>query len=199
MRPPKYFRAPVETSIVGACLLGLVLLLSACASQQAGISAAEATPSAVASPTITATVTPFVVPPTATVYLPPPPTPNATAIAEGCGPGPFRGSMNIDGMIPLPDHSFVEIVSGITGAEQEIPICTASSTRASISQFMNTALPAAGWTPYDPAKYSEGCRPGEVFQWVKGIYAITIDFDSALVPLPPPSWGLIYCADIQPA
>jgi hypothetical protein len=192
MRPPSSVRAPVKTSSVGACLLGLVLLLSACASQQA----AAATPAGVASPTVPV-VTPF---PTATGTVPPTIAPNATAIAAGCGSGPFLGQSPLPGL-PLPAQSFVQILNGITGNEQEIGICTAASTRAAISQFMNTALPAAGWTPYDPTK-DAGCPslPGVVFHWVKGEYAITLDFTTGLIlPLPPHFWGLIYCAGVQPA
>lgn len=192
MRPPKYFRAPVKTSIIGACLLGMVLLLSGCASQQA----AETTPSVVALPTLPA-VTPY---PTAPENVPLTITPNATAIAAGCGFGPFLGSSPLPDL-PLPPHSFVQIFVGITGNEQEIGICTASSARAAISQFMNAALPAAGWTPYDPTKY-EGCPNmyGVVFQWVKGEFAITFDFTTGLIQhLPPHFWGLIYCSGVQRA
>ena len=196
MRPPNYFRAPVQTSIVGACLLSMVFLFSACASQQAGISTTETTSAVVALPTVPV-VTPY---PTATANVPPTMTPNATAMAAGCGSGPFLGSSPLPGL-PLPAHSFVKILGGITGNEQEMGICTTSSTRAAISQFMTTALPAAGWTPYDPTKY-QGCpsTPGVVFQWVKGEFAITFDFTTGLIlPLPPHFWGLIYCSGVQPA
>jgi hypothetical protein len=174
----------------------VVLLLSACASQQAGINSATATPSVVAFPTLPI-VTPY---PTATENVPPTITPNATAMAAGCGSGPFFGGIPLSGL-PLPPHSFVKTLGGITGNEQEIGICTASSTQAAISQFMNSALPAAGWTPYDPTKY-QGCPsiPRVVFQWVKGTYAIMIDFTTGLIlGLPPHYWGVIYCAGVQPA
>lgn len=192
MRLPTCFRASVNTSIVGACLLGMVLLLNACAAQRA----TAATSAVVASPTVPVG-TPV---PTATGALPSPFSPNATATAAGCGSGPFFGSSPLPDL-PLPAHSFVEFLNGITGNEQEIGICTASSTRAAISQFMNTALPAAGWTAYDPTK-DQGCPslPGVVFQWVKGGYAVTFDFTTGLIqPLPPHFWGLIYCAGVQPA
>lgn len=196
MRPPNYFRAPVQTSIVGACLLSMVFLFSACASQQAGISTTETTPAVVAFPTVPV-VTPY---PTATENVPPTMTLNATAMAAGCGSGQFLDASPLPDL-PLPPHSFVLIVSSITGNEQEKAICTASSTRAAISQFMTTALPAAGWTPYDPTKY-QGCpsMPGVVVQWVKGVFAITFDFTTGVIlPLPPHFWGLIYWSGVQPA
>lgn len=169
--------------LAGACLLGAVLLVSGCASQQA----AAATPTDVAFPTYPV-VTPY---PTVTAIVPPTPTPNATtatATAEGCRtpsgyqyfenpPGPLQTT------IPFPPGTLVlNQGMGYAGDGAVYYFCTPGATHASITTYLASALPAAGWTtnsPHCAAHFPPGL-------WYKGNYAIQIDFyDSSL-----PGWAL---------
>jgi hypothetical protein len=163
--------------MVGASLLGMVLLLSACASPQA----AEATPTDVAFPTYPV-VTPY---PTSTAFSPTI-TPNATAVAAasvGCGtpypdvyfekpPGPLPTT------IPLPPGTLVQNFGmGYAGDGAVYYFCTPGAKQAVVTAYMDAALPAAGWTSNNPP----GCNfpPG---QWYKGRYAIQIVFDGSSLP-----------------
>lgn len=191
MRPPNYFRAPVKTSIVAACLLGVVLWASACAPQQA----AEATPTAVVVPTVPAfTPTPYPI----LAFLTPTTTPNATATAAanatataaaiaGCSTG---GSFYFESppgplptTIPLPPGTLVQNHGfGISGGSADYPFCTPGATQAAITAYMDAALPAAGWTRNSP----QSCNvpPG---LWYKGHYGIQLVVGGTV---PPDMWAL---------
>jgi hypothetical protein len=189
----RMLRSPLWSAslLAGACLVGVVLLLGACASQQVGISAADATLTAAAAPVITVTVTPYA---TATVLVPPTPTPNATAMAAaslGCRsdsslyfenpPGPLPTT------VPLPPGTLVQNQTlGISGGSAMYYLCTPGATHAAITAYMDDALPAGGWTTTTPPRLS--CISGTVVQgqWYKGHYGIYIDFtDSSL-----PGWAM---------
>jgi hypothetical protein len=183
--------------LAGACLLGVVLLLSACASQQAGISTAEATPSAVVAPTVPAlTPTPYPI----SAFLTPTTTPNATAtsaanatatsaVIAGCSTG---GSFYFESppgplptTIPLPPGTLVQNHGfGISGGSADYPLCTPGATQAAITAYMDAALPAAGWTRTSPPGCNVNFPPG---LWYKGHYGIQLVVGGTL---PPDQWGL---------
>jgi hypothetical protein len=187
MRPPNYLRAPVKTSLVGICLLGVTLLLTACVSQQAGINTGGETPSVEVSPTVPAfTPTPY---PTATT-TPLIGTPNATATAAalaGCStpypdlyfekpPGPLQTT------IPFPPATLVENYGrGINGISAMYYFCTPRATRAGIMAYLESALPAAGWT-----RNSAGACNLPSDLWYKGQYGIEIVVDGFSLPM----WAL---------
>jgi hypothetical protein len=171
----------MKSPLVGACLLGVVLLLSACASPQA----AEPTPTDVAFPTYPV-VTPY---PTSTAFSPATtPNPAATAAAlAGCSTGnasyfePPPGPLPTT--IPLPPGTLVgNFGMGISGGSAAYSLCTPGATPTAITAYMDSALPAAGWTSTSPP----GCNvpPG---LWYKGHYGIQVVVAGFS---PPDMWAL---------
>jgi hypothetical protein len=71
---------------------------------------------------------------------------------------------------------------GYGGTSAVYYFCTPRATHASISAYMASALPAAGWTtnsPHCAAHFPPGL-------WYKGNYAIQLDFYDASLP----GWAL---------
>lgn len=160
----------------GIFLIGIMLFTASC-----GISAPVAS---TAAPTQTAV-------PLVTPTADPAPTNTATPAIAGCpSPAPFTTPPGpLPPHVPLPAGTYVETQPmGINAGAVQDTLCTPGTTQAAITQFMNSALPAAGWKTTG----GSGCN-GAPYQWFQGTYGMTVQFFA-----PPPSnfWALVVCPHI---
>jgi hypothetical protein len=91
-------------------------------------------------------------------------------------PGPLPTTM------PLPPGTLVEtLVMAYNPVGAVYYVCTPGATPAAITAYMESALPAAGWTRNSP----QGCNvpPG---LWYKGHYGIQV----VVSGFSPPEWAL---------
>ena len=139
-------------------------------------------------------------PPTATVILTDTATPTDVPVSTstvppaipGC-PGIFTlppGQGDLPPTIPLPPHTVVAIPQGINAGSVMYGLCTPSATQETITQFMNTSLPAAGWITTG----IRACNAGpNGYQWYKGVDGISLSFGTQS---PSPYWALVVCPHV---
>ena len=156
--------------------VGLCVLMASC----------RASTPAVLSPTLTPLPSP-----TATLA----PTTTATPVAnEACHtlnsipyvllPGPLPTT------IPVPPGTVVlQHGMSYSGDATIYHLCTPKATHATITAYMEAALPAAGWR----RQGIQGCI-NQSFDWYKGIYGFDIWFSLSDPPEDPQQWQLNLCA-----
>lgn len=165
-------------SLVVLGLASLTIMVAGCGSSPPTTlsttpttSAATATPIPTAPPTATSAPVP-----TATTV-----TDCATAISPTVTPTPN---------LPLPPHTVSGVPNGAAGAGYSLE-CTPGATQASIAAFFASALPGAGWRPFDPQTDSTSCgEPNTFWKYLKGDGALGWDFTGSRLPL----WQLVVCA-----
>jgi hypothetical protein len=170
----RMLRSPLWST---SLLLGLCLLTAACAASTSAL--------AVTSPTLTPSPSP-----TATIA----PTATAVAVANAaCGsssPFPF---VNPPGplltTIPFPPGTLVaQRAMGIQAGSALAYLCTPGATPATITAFMNSALPAAGWMRQSVS----ACNAVQGYDWYKGTYGMDMVFKG----FSPPMWALDFCPHV---
>jgi hypothetical protein len=118
-------------------------------------------------------------------------TPNAMATAAasaGCStPSPYlyfeKPPGPLQTTIPFPPGTLVQNTGmGINGISAMYYFCTLGATRAGITAYLESALPAAGWT-----RNSAGACNLPSDMWYKGQYGIEIVFDGFSLPM----WALV--------
>ncbi len=146
------------------------LLCSACAS---GVTAQAAKPTAI--PTVTATLA----------------APTATS-RPGCGPVGVDPGNTVTPTLPLPPGTISERLPSAAGAGFLLE-CTPNATQASISAYLNKALPQAGWHKWNPQvdnAYGCGSQANDYWQWATSQQAIGWDFRETALPL----WHITVCS-----
>lgn len=165
-------------------LVGLGLITVACG--------ASTPASGVTSPTLTPAPSP-----TATITISPTPTATSVAIAA-CRfgspnvpfvnpPGPFLTTIPVPP--PLPPGTLVaKFGQGIQAGSVQYTLCTPGATPATITVFMDSALPAAGWMRHSV----RACNAGS-YDWYKGQYGMDIEVTGFS---PPDVWALDMCPHV---
>ena len=159
-------------------LVGLCLLTVACGAS---------TPArGVTSPTLTPSPSP-----TATIS----PTATATSVVNAaCGhSSPYNPYVNPPGplltTIPFPPGTLVaQRAMGIGAGSALAYLCTPGATPATITAFMDSALPAAGWLRHSVS----ACNAGQGYDWYKGHFGMDIVFEG----FSPPGWALDFCPHV---
>lgn len=159
-------------------LIGLCLLTVACGASTPAL--------AVTSPTL-----PPAPLPTATIA----PTATATAVTNAaCGhsspfpfvnpPGPLLTTM------PFPPGTLVaQRAMGIQAGSALAYLCTPGATPATITAFMDSALPAAGWMRHSVS----ACNAIQGYDWYKGHFGMDMVFEGFS---PPDLWALDFCLHV---
>lgn len=96
--------------------------------------------------------------------------------------------------IPLPAHTVSYRLSAASGAFFYLECSPTDATPASITAFLDSKLPASGWSRWNPqTDNAGGCgtQANSFWQWVKGGVAVGWNMDG--VP-PWPNWTLAFCA-----
>jgi hypothetical protein len=94
---------------------------------------------------------------------------------------------------PLPPNTISTYPNGASGGSV-LYECTPGATEASISAYLNTALPQAGWQPWDPHTETAYCgiKANTYWLWTKGGAKGTVvgwDFTGQHLPV----WTLDFC------
>jgi hypothetical protein len=158
------------------CGLGLMTLSCGASTPALGVTSPTLTPSP---------------PPTATIS----PTATATSVTNAaCGPdfvnppGPFLTTIPVPP--PLPPGTLVaQPGMGIQAGSVAYDLCTPGATPATITAFMDSALPVAGWM-----RHSIRACNAPSYDWYKGIYGMDIVVGS-MFPLPD-LWALEMCPHV---
>ncbi len=163
-------------------LVGLCLLTISCGASSPALAVASPTPTPPPLPTLTPSPTP-----TATIS---PTATETSAVSVGCSTGTAMYFENPPGplptTIPFPPGTLVlNSGLGINAFSAQYALCTPGATQAAITTFMDSALPAAGWTNNKPQGCTVNFPPDE---WYKGIYGIEIVFQPSA---PPHQWVLV--------
>ena len=163
-------------------LVGLGLITAACGTStpSRGVTSTTLTPS----PSPIATISP---------------TAAATSLAiAGCHfgspnvpfvnpPGPLRTTIPVPP--PLPPGTLVaQFGLGIQAGSVQYTLCTPGATPATITAFMDSALPSAGWT-----RHSVRACNAASYDWYKGHYGMDIEFAGFS---PPDVWALDMCPHV---
>jgi hypothetical protein len=163
-------------------LVGLGLITAACgpSTPSRGVTSPTLTPS----PSLTATISP---------------TTTATSVAiAGCRfgspnmpfvnpPGPLLPTIPVPPPLP-PGTLIAQSGLGIQAGSVQYTLCTPGATPATITAFMDSALPAAGWTGHSvPA-----CNAAS-YDWYKGQYGMDIEVAGFS---PPDVWALDMCPHV---
>lgn len=94
--------------------------------------------------------------------------------------------------LPLPPHTESYSLPSAAGAGFFLE-CTPGATASSITVYLNTAFPQAGWRQWDPARDNAGgcgTQPNAYWQWSNGQVAVGWDFRSVTLP----EWHITACS-----
>jgi hypothetical protein len=169
----RIMRSPLWST---SLLVGLCLLTVACRASTPALAATS--PTLTPSPSPTATISP-----TATA---------TTVTYAACGysssfpfvnpPGPLLTT------IPFPPGTLVaQRAMGIQAGSALAYLCTPGATQATITAFMDSALPAAGWL-----RHSIPACDAASYDWYKGQFGMDIVFEG----FSPPFWALDFCPHV---
>ena len=167
---PRPHAAPVRLIVL--CLASVAVLVCAGCGSPSAATAAHASTSTPAS-----TATPA---PTAWPTVPSPP--DCTTMTSG--PGSLAS-------FPLPPGTVSSGPNGTAGAGYYIE-CTPATSQQAILAYLNTALPQAGWRPWNPqTENANGCGtlPNDYWKWVNGQSAVGYRFTVFALP----RWELVFC------
>jgi hypothetical protein len=158
-------------------LVGQCLLTVACGASTPAL--------AVTSPTLTPAPSP-----TATIS----PTATATSVTNAAchADSPYDPFVNPPGplltTIPFPPGTLVaQRAMGIGAGSALAYLCTPGATPATITAFMDAALPVAGWM-----RHSVRACNAASYDWYKGQYGMDIVFEG----FSPPVWALDFCPHV---
>lgn len=163
-------------------LVGLGLVTTSCgASTPAhGIMSPTLTPS----PSPTATISPTATAPSAAIAGCRFGSPNVRFVNP---PGPLLTTIPFPP--PLPPGTLVaQPGMGIQAGSVQYTLCSPGATPATITAFMESALPAAGWM-----RHSVRACNAASYDWYKGQYGMDIEVDGFS---PPDVWALAMCPHV---
>jgi hypothetical protein len=161
-------------------LVGLCVLTASCGASTPARAVPSPTPTPLPSPTAT-------VSPTATA------APLANVDCDALNsipyvhlPGPLPTT------IPVPPGTVVlQYGFSYPGDATYYHFCTPKATHATITAYMDAALPAAGWR-----RQSIHACNAPSYDWYKGIYGIDLLFSLSDPPDDPQQWALNMCAHV---